>query len=204
MGVLNNQNNDKKLTPDMAGYRPDPQWWPDLTAYRKAILLHRITFDEIDALLKEYAQICADKNKVACDFCYTALPDDKDWIYVEFPTFENVPHYLSLWNYQNLMVWFSQKADRQFCLAVPMTFRQSLFLSIMDQKNPHGDSCMGIYEDRDFYFEIPGDVFEWGPVPTTPFNYRGFLKEAFAFDTQWIPKVDHCPWKKTQVVLNFP
>ncbi len=192
-----------KLTPDMAGYRPDREWWPDLTAYRKAILLHNITFDEIDTLLKQYAEISSDKKKLVCDFCYTALPDDKTWIYLEFPNFENVPHYLSFWNYQNLLVWLSQKSDREFCLAIPKDQRQPLFLSTMDKKNPYGDSCAGIYADRDFYFEIPGNVFEWGPIPTSAFNFIVFLNERFQFDTQWIPKVTQCEWKRTQITLTF-
>lgn len=52
----------KKLTPDMAGYRPEREWWPDLTEYRKGIFLHNITFDDIDGLLKEYADIWMDKK----------------------------------------------------------------------------------------------------------------------------------------------
>lgn len=56
MGLFKKKSGEK-LTPDMAGYRPAQEWWPDLTAYRKAMLLHNITFDEIDTLLKEYAEI---------------------------------------------------------------------------------------------------------------------------------------------------
>ncbi len=203
MGLFKKESS-KKPTPDMAGYRPAKEWWPDLTAYRKAILLHNITFDEIDTLLKEYAKICSDKNQITCNFFYTSIPDDTSWVYLEFPNFENVPHYLNFWNYQNLMIWFSQKADREFCLAIPQDQNQPLFLSTMDSQNPFGDSCIGIYADRDFYFEVPGDVFEWGPVPTSAFNFVGFLKETFQFDTQWIPKVSQCEWKNTQITLTVP
>ncbi len=203
MGLFKKESS-KKPTPDMAGYRPAKEWWPDLTAYRKAILLHNITFDEIDTLLKEYAQICSDKKQVICNFFYTSIPDDTSWVYLEFPNFENVPHYLNFWNYQNLMIWFSQKADMEFCLAIPQDQNQPLFLSTMDRQNPFGDSCIGIYADRDFYFEVPGDIFEWGPVPTSAFNFVGFLKETFQFDTQWIPKVSQCEWKNTQITLTVP
>lgn len=198
------EQSDKKLTPDMAGYRPAQEWWPDLTAYRKAILLHNISYDEIDSLLKEYATLWAAPRPVVCDFFYTALPDDSTWIYLEFPNFEKVPHYENFSQYLNLMIWLSEKADRQFCLAIPQNPNQPLFLSTMDEQNPCGDACMGIYADRDFYFEVAGDMFEWGPVPTAAFNYVGFLKNVFQFDTQWIPEVTHCKWVKTQITLTFP
>ena len=178
------------------------EWWPDLTAYRKAMLLHNITFDEIDMLLKEYAEISSDKKSIVCDFFYTCLPDDTSWVYLEFPNFENVPHYLNFWNYQNILDWLSQKTDKEFCLAIPKDQNNPLFLSTIDRENPRRDSCIGIYADRDFYFEIPGNIFEWGSIPTSPFNFVEFLKERFQFDTQWIPKVSQCEWTKTQITLS--
>lgn len=193
---------EKKSTSDMAGYRPQKEWWPDLTAYRKAMLLHNITFEEMDALLKEYGEIASGKKMIPCEFYYTALPDDPSWVYLEFPNFENVPHYLNLWHYQNLLIWLSQKSDGEFCLAIPRDQYQPLFLSTVDRKNPYGDSCVGIYADRDFYFEVPGNVFEWGPVPTSAFDFVGFLKGTFQFDTQWIPKVSQCKWERTQIMLD--
>lgn len=194
----------KKLTPDMAGYRPAQKWWPDLTAYRKAMLLHNISFDEIDTLLNGYAQICSDKKQITCGFFYKSIPDDPSWVYLEFPNFEQAPHYLNLWHYQNLLVWFSQKTDREFCLAIPQNQNNPLFLSTVDRQNPRGDSCVGIYADRDFYFEIPGKIFEWGPMPTSAFNLMGFLQGTFQFDTRWIPKVSQGEWKKTQITLAVP
>ncbi len=185
----------------MEGYRPEKKWWPDLTAYRKAMLLHNITFQEMDALLKEYGEIASGKETIPCDFYYTALPDDPSWVYLEFPNFENAPHYLNLWHYQNLLIWLSQKSDKEFCLAIPRDQYQPLFLSTVDKKNSCGDSCVGIYADRDFYFEVPGDLFEWGPVPTSAFNFVAFLKGTFQFDTLWIPKVSQGKWERTQITL---
>lgn len=204
MGLSKKKKKEEKLTPDMAGYRPDREWWPDLTAYRKAILLHNITFEEIDALLKEYATIWSDSKKVVCDFAYTSLPDDPSWVYLEFPNFEGIPHYHNFWNYQNLLIWLRQETDKEFCLAIPKNQYQPLFLSIADKENPCGSSCIGIYADRDFYFEVPENLFEWGPVPTSAFNYAGFLNGSLGFNTQWIPKVIQCEWKKTTVTLTFP
>lgn len=63
MGLFQKEKSNEKLTPNMAGYRLTQEWWPDLTIYRKAILLHNISFDEIDCLLKEYAAICSDKKQ---------------------------------------------------------------------------------------------------------------------------------------------
>ena len=198
MGIL------KKFKKEKSIIRPMQEWWPDLTAYRKAMLLHNITFDEIDMLLKEYAEISSDKKSIVCDFFYTCLPDDKSWVYLEFPNFENVPHYLNFWNYQNILDWLSQKTDKEFCLAIPKDQNNPLFLSTIDRENPRRDSCIGIYADRDFYFEIPGNIFEWGPIPTSPFNFVEFLKETFQFDTQWIPRTAHCKWQRTQITLTVP
>lgn len=200
MGSLK-KHKEEKRTPDMPGYRPDREWWPDLTDYRKAVLLHNISFQEVDTLLKEYAVICSGGKQITCDFFYTSLPDDKEWLYLEFPNFEEAPHYLNFWHYQNLLVWLSQKADKEFCIAIPKNQYQPLFLSTMDKNTPHGDSCVGIYADRDFYFGIPGNLFEWGPVPTSAFDVAGFLKGTFQFSTQWIPKIVRCKWEKTQITL---
>lgn len=119
MGLFQKEKSNEKLTPNMAGYRLTQEWWPDLTIYRKAILLHNISFDEIDCLLKEYAAICSDKKQNVYDFFYTAIPDDNAWVYLEFPNFENAPHHVNFWHYQNLLIWLSQKADKEFCLAIP-------------------------------------------------------------------------------------
>lgn len=201
---MESQNqNPKKLTPDMAGYRPDKEWWPDLTEYRKAMLLHNISFKEIHELLKEYATLTTTKRKIICDFFYTSLPDNPQWIYLEFPTLESIPHYQSFWNYQDLLIWLSQKSDREFCLAIPKTPNMPLFLSTRDTQNPYGDSCVGVYASRDFYFYIPGNLFEWGPVPTSDFPLVTYLKESFSFDTLWIPKVSQCRWERTEITLSF-
>lgn len=175
---------------------------PDLTAYRKAILLHNVTLIQLDTLIKEYGTLWKDKKEIACDFRYTALPDDPAWIYLEFPNFDGVPHGLNFWNYQNLMIWITQKSDKEFCLAIPFNQSEPLFLSTLDQNNPYGDSCVGIYADRDFYFNVPENLFEWGPVPDAPFDYTGFLSRAYQFDTQWIPKIAQSQWKKTQIILT--
>ena len=44
---------------------------------------------------------------------------DALWIYLVFPNFENIPHPINFWNYQNLLAWFSQKIDKEFCFAIP-------------------------------------------------------------------------------------
>lgn len=203
MGFSNKQKKEgKPLTPDMAGYRPDKNWWPDLTAYRKAILLHAVSFDDLDALLKEYAAIAVYEKQIVCDFLYTALPGDPAWVYLEFPGFAEWTHDRNLWHYADLLIWLSQKSDREFCLAIPENQNAPLFLSTVDRQNPRGDSCVGIYADRDFYFEIPADIFEWGPLPTEPFPYAAFLNGQFGFDTRWIPEVAHCEWRKTRVTFR--
>jgi len=158
---LNRKKEDKKIELK-SGNKYDHERWPDLTAYRKAIFLHGTTFAAIEDLLKKYAEIWADKRKIECSFAYALLPDNKEWIYLSFPNFEGIPHYENFWNYQNLMIWLSQKADREFCLAIPESQYQPLFLSIIDKKNTRGDSCCGIYADRDFYFQVSGNIFEWG------------------------------------------
>lgn len=201
MGSAKEEKNDKMLTPNMAGYRLDRGWRPDLTAYRKAMLLHHVSFQEVDTLLKKYAALYSGEKQLACDFFYTSLPGDTAWLYLEFPNFENCPHSLNFWHYQNLLIWLSQKSDKEFCLAIPKNQNSPLFLSTVDRKNPYGDSCVGIYADRDFYFEVPGDVFEWGPVPNAAFNFMGFLKGAFQFDTRWIPKTVQCKWERTQITI---
>lgn len=198
-----NSANHKALAPDEAGYRSSKAWWPDLTNYHKAILLQHTTFADIANLLQEYAQIWTDKHAVRCDFFYTTLPADKTWAYLAFPTIEGAPHYVNFWNYQNLLIWLTQKANKAFCLAMPHDQRQPLFLATPDSQNPYGDSCVGIYADRDFYFELPAEILEWGPVPTSAFDIAGFLQTAFQFDTHWLTQMAACHWHKSQIVLTF-
>lgn len=204
MGLFNKKKKQTELTPDMAGYRPPKDWWPDLTAYKKALLLHNISLDDIKTLLVEYASITNDAKKVICEFNYLLLPGSDGWVYLEFPDAKDVPHYRNFWSYQNLMIWLSQKSDREFCFAVPASPAFPLFVSMRDVKNPCGDSTMGIYGGRDFYFTVPGEVLEWGPVPETGFDYAGSIKSLFGFDLQLLSGEENRIWEKTVVTFSFP
>lgn len=183
---------NEQSTPDMAGGGTEQKKWPDLTACQKAILLHNITCAEVDALLSEYAEIYSDKKQIVCDFYCTPLPADTSWVYLVFSGFEYAPHQVSFWNYQNLMIWFSQKTDKEFCLAIPRNQKQPIFLSTMDRENPCGDSCTGIYAGRSFRFGIPENILEWESVPTSAYDYGGFLKDRFQFDIKWIYEINQC------------
>lgn len=137
-------------------------------------------------------------------FLKEILPEHEEWTYLEFPNFEGIPHYHSFWNYQNLVIWLTEKADRDFCLAIPMQPNAPLLLSEPDRTNPYGDSCKGIYADRQFVFEVPGEVLRWGAIPTAPFDYVGYLKKVFQFDAQWIPGVANSKWERVCVTMTFP
>ena len=199
-----NQNKELgQLTPDMAGYRPAREWWPDLTNHRKIMLLHGITTEQIDKLLKEYADICCDVKKVPAAFYYAHLPEHPEWVCVEFPNFEKIHHAQNFETYQNLLLWVSDQSDREFCLALPEQQNGPLFFSTVDRKNPYRDSTVGIYADRDFYFTVPGGIFEWGPVPERGFPYAGYMQSVLGFDTKLLAETGRCAWEKTEVVLNF-
>lgn len=130
-----NQNKEMgQLTPDMAGYRPSREWWPDLTNHRKIMLLHGITTEQIDKLLKEYADICCDVKKVPAAFYYARLPEHPEWVCLEFPNFEKIHHAQNFETYQNLLLWVSDQSDREFCLALPEQQNGPLFFSTVDRK----------------------------------------------------------------------
>lgn len=194
-----------KLTPDMAGYRPSKDWWPDLTDYRKGILLHNISLENVKKLLVEYASISKDKKEVVCEFYYAFLPGSTEWVYLELPNFKDVPHYCNFWTYQNIMIWLSDKSDREFCLAIPKNQRLPLFFSMMDKENPYGDSTIGIYASRSFGFSVPEEILEWGevPGPGQAFDYQGYLKEKFDFDTRQLADIVQCKWEKVELTLSF-
>ncbi len=110
---------------------------------------------------------------------------------------------LRLWNYQNLMIWLSQKSDREFCFAVPASPVFPLFVSMRDAKNPYGDSTMGVYCGRDFYFTVPGEILEWGPVPETGFDYAGSIKALFGFELQLLSAQKNAYGKKLSLLSLF-
>lgn len=198
------QNKDTgRVTPDMAGYRPSREWWPDLTKHRKIMLLHGVRTEQIDKMLKEYADICCDVRKVPVAFYYAYVPDDPEWVCLEFPNMEKIHHAQNFETYQNLMIWMSDVSEGEFCLAIPEQQPGPLFFSTVDHKNPYGDSTVGIYADRDFYFTVPEEIFEWGPVPESAFPYAGYMQSAFGFDTKLLADLERCVWEKTEVVLNF-
>lgn len=205
MGLFKKSNKETADTGKDTAANQSGGWpeFPDLTDYRKAILLHNISFEDIKNLLEEYSNINSDKIKLTCDFFYTAIPDDESWVYLEFPNFDGIKPYTNFWCYEDLLIWLSAKSDKEFCLAIPRDQYAPLFLSTVDRQNPYGDSCMGIFAERDFYFNIPGNNFEWGPIPSAPFNIMGFLMGNFGFDTRWIPNVTKCKWEKTTVTMTF-
>lgn len=193
----------KKLTPDMAGYRPSKDWWPDLTAYKRAIILQHISLTDVRALLEQYAAIALNPKTVPLSFSYATFPTQPDWVYLEYPYVSEMPHYRNFWHYQNLTLWLSQKAEQEFCLAIPQTPSAPLFLSKRDTQNPAGDSMAGIYADRDFYFIIPEEIFEWDTVPTSAFPYTSYLKEVYDFDTQLLLTIQQCTLQQSTILLTY-
>lgn len=197
------KKDEKPLTPDMAGYRPSKDWWPDLTDYKKAILLHNISLEDVKKLLQEYASLYKDKKEAVGEFYYAFLPDSTEWVYLEFPTFKDIAHYNNFDTYQNIMIWLSDKSDKEFCLAIPKTQRLPLFFSMIDKENPWGDSTVGVYASRDFYFSVSQQVLEWGEVPTQDFDYRGYIKKVFGFNTDLLANINQCKWEKSELTLTF-
>lgn len=95
MGLFKKSNKEAANTGNDSAAGKSGGWpeFPDLTDYRKAILLHNISFADIKELLEEYANINSDKVKLVCDFFYTTMPDDESWVYLEFPNFEGIKAY---------------------------------------------------------------------------------------------------------------
>ena len=174
---------------------------PDLTEYQKLLLLKGATYAEISALLKEYAGIWRGEQKAVCSISCTALPEK--WVCLTVSGLEQLPPELSLWHYQNLLLWLSQKSQEEFCLALPHAPQQPLFFSRKDRRNYAGDSCVGIYADRNFYFEVPGSRIEWGPLPAAGFDYNGFLAHAIGFHIQWLAQAERPEEEKIPLVLPW-
>lgn len=176
---------------------------PNLTLYKKSIILHNIPLDIVKEQIKEYAGLYEDSVKKEYNFHMTTLPGNSEWVYVEFPYAEGITHYNNFWHYQNLMLWLSMKADMQFCLAFPDSQDSSLFLSQMDTSNSFGDTVIGIFEDRDFSFCVPGSIFKWISLPQTGFNGQEYLDKVFGFDMQLLSGLEECKWEDYKVILAF-
>lgn len=202
MGLFNKKNKASEVTPEFKKNTDESQC-PDLTEYKRAILLHNISLDDVTALIEEYSTIAAGQRMIMHEFHYAILPESTGWIYLEYTYSAEVPHYMEFYHYQNLTIWLSQKSDKEFCLAIPLNQYAPLFLSVRDTKNPYGDSMAGIYADRDFYFTIPSETFEWGPIPDSKFDYAGYLKTAYGFNTILLPNIKHCRWSECKVYLPF-
>jgi len=203
MKQFDSKKEEAKLTPDMAGYRPSKDWWPDLTNYTKGILLHNISLENVKKLLGEYARLYAGKKEILCEFYYTFLPDNAEWLYLKFPNFKDMPHYYNFETYQNMMIWLSDKSDREFCLAIPNSQTLPLFFSMMDKENPYGDSTIGVYASRSFVFSVPQEILEWGKVPAREFDYWGYLQAKFNFHIKWLADMNEYKWEKEVFTLHF-
>ena len=179
----------------------DKKFIPDLTDYKRAILLYNTTIDAIKEDIKKYADICGGAIKAECKFYMAHIPGDDKWIYLEFPYTDGVAGHWNFYNYQNLMLWL-EDVSKKFCLAIPRNQKNPIFFSVADTKNTWGDSVMGIFKNRDFYFTVPGEKFTWQSGPEE-FDFHGYIKDMFGFDTKLLPDIVNYPWEELVVTLYF-
>lgn len=176
---------------------------PYLTFYRKAVILHNVPLDIVKEQIKEYAGLYEDPVKKEHNFRMATFSGSSGWVYLEYPYAEGIVHYKNFWHYQNLMLWLSMKADMQFCLALPESREESLFFSQMDKSNSFGDTVIGIFEDRDFSFCVPGSIFKWIALPQTGFDCKGYLDKVFGFDMQLLSGIGQFQWEDYKVILTY-
>jgi len=177
------------------------KWWPDLSRFHKYILIKNITLEDVEELLEEYGEL-AFGEKNLYHFRYAAVPDGKDWIVVEYPDAVKQPQYRNFWGYHDIAIWLGQRAEMEFCVAVPKSGEmKDMFFSMLDSQNPYEDFRMGVYQNQRFYMVPSDETFEWKHSSLGVSDVEIYLQENYGFEMLWLFGGKKYGWKDFEVMI---
>lgn len=149
----------------------------DFAKYEAVIVMHQTGIMEVEKLLSKYEEIYNDDFK----FVIRKTGEYDSWTSIKAAY--NKP--LEFWDYENLILWLSQKDTAVFGFAWGDEY--SLF-SEPDIKDKFGESLILLHNKSTLKFNVPENqlkrlfVFENGSTPEM------FIKMKYHFDVEWLKR----------------
>ena len=155
--------------------------FPELADYRIFIFLKGGAAAEQKSLLNEYHELYIDETPFSMDLYNT---DDQSWNYITLTLLPNVGEVEPMWEYLNILLWMSQKADLLFAYAVSDKPGKLPLFAEVNKADQLGETCLGIVNRKNFISNIPERRTEWtGNVPAQ-YKLENYILERYGLDVR--------------------
>ena len=153
--------------------------FPDLTNYRIYLFLKGGELNEVIAQMGEYYEMYPTETAFSAQLYKL---NDTPWTYIVLTLLPNVTEISPIWDYFNILLWMSDKAELSFAYAYSTQFGELPLFAYRDYDNQFGDSCKGIANGKQIYAKVPEQEVLWGQSVSEQFDYEGYLWENYGVD----------------------
>lgn len=161
---------------------------PDISKYHVGIVMKNVNVNDMIRSLNEYSELYAGDEVTEHDLWYDRVGDN--WIYLCISDSKG-----DFNNFQNMILWLSEKAGVIFGYAY--SDKKGIFpiVSFPNTESEFGDSCIGIMDHKNYFYEVPGAKLEL----RTPSGEEcdKFILKKFGFDVAGLMKLTK---NKTQTI----
>ena len=153
--------------------------FPDLTDYRIYIFLKGGELCEVKAQMDEYHEIYITETAFSTQLYKLG---DTPWTYVVLTLLPNVAEISPIWDYLNILLWMSDKAEQSFAYAYSDCAGELPLFAERDWDNQYGDSCIGIANGKHFHVAIPEQEITWKQNVAKQFDHPKYILDKFGVD----------------------
>ena len=154
---------------------------PDLKNYRIFLFLKGGAVDELRAHMDEYHKIYSTETAFFMDLFKLG---DTSWTYIALTLMPEVAEISPMWDYLNILLWMSEKAEVSFAYAYSREQGKLPVVAVLDEENQYGDSCKGIANGKHFRAAIPEQEVTWGQSAPKQFDYEEYLLGKYYVDVR--------------------
>ena len=155
--------------------------FPDLKNYQIYILLKGGELSEVKAQMDEYHEIYITEAAFSTQLYKLG---DTQWTYIVLTLLPDVAEFPPVWDYLNILLWMSDKAESSFAYAYSRQKGELPLIAERDWNNQDGDSCKGIANGKNFYAAIPDQNVRWEQAVPKQFDYEKYLMERYGVDVR--------------------
>ena len=145
------------------------------------IFLKGGNLSEVKAQMDEYHEIYITEAAFSTQLYKLG---DTQWTYVALTLLPDVAELSPVWEYFNILLWMSDKAESSFAYAFSDQKGELPLIAERDWNNQYGDSCNGIANGKYFYAAVPDQNVTWNRAVPNQFDYEGYLREKYGVDVR--------------------
>lgn len=154
---------------------------PDLKNYRIYLFLKAGEVSEVKAHLDEYHELYITEAAFSTDLYKLG---DTAWTYVVLTLLPGVAEISPAWEYLNILLWMSDKAERSFAYAYSRQKGEPSVIAERDWGDQLGESCKGIIGGKYFHASIPGQEVTWKQGVPKSFEHEEYIRKEYGVDVR--------------------